>query len=200
MPELAKQPQHKPAWRDHRLLQYLLLAGLLLPTVVSAGDNAFVIKSVQTELHQGVYQLDARIDYRFSEEALSALTNGVPLLIIMDIEVVQQRNWWFNKDLAELEQGYLLIYHALSEQFIINNLNSGTQENYSSLGAALNTLGYIEHLPLIDSKLLTKDANYLVRIRTRLDIESLPAPMRPLAYISSDWQLDSAWVSWPLTK
>ena len=41
---------------------------------------------------------------------------------------------------------------------------------------------------------------YQVKMRTFLDIESLPAPMRPLAYISSDWQLDSDWVSWPLTQ
>jgi len=200
MPDSSRQSRSNPVRLITRLLSCLALLGLLLPVSVSASDYAFVIQSIHTNLYQDVYQLDARVEYRFSDEALSALTNGVPLLIMMDIEVVQQRDWWFNKTIAELEQGYLLLYHALSEQFIIHNLNSGTQENYSSLNVALKTLGHIEHLPLIDSKLLKKNTRYMVRIRTWLDIESLPTPMRPLAYISDDWRLNSAWVTEPLTQ
>ncbi len=179
-----------------------LLGWLSLWLVPSAAwaEHAFVIKSLETELQNGVYHLSARVEYRFSDEALNALKNGVPLLILMDVEVVQQRNWWWDKTLAELEQGYLLIYHALSEQFIINNLNSGTQDNYSNLHDALEALGNLRDLPLIDAKLLEPDTEYQVRMRTHLDIESLPAPMRPLAYISHEWQLDSDWVSWPLTR
>jgi hypothetical protein len=178
----------------------LLLLGFgLLPGHAAARDNAFVIKSVETRLVNDVYHLDARIDYRFSDEALNALRSGVPLLILLDIQVVQDR-WYWDRTLAELEQGYLLLYHALSEQFIIHNLNSGAQEHFRSLGAALRSLGRIDNLPLIDAKLLQPDEAYKVRLRTHLDIESLPAPMRPLAYISSDWQLDSDWVTWPLTR
>lgn len=178
-----------------------LLAGLitLLPVQASQAEHAFIIKSLETKLEQGVYQLDSRIEYGLSEEALSALKNGVPFLILMNIEVEQVR-WYWNKNLAELEQGYLLLYHALSENFIVHNLNSGTQDHYSSLGAALGALGQINNLPLIDAKLLDPEMRYQVKMRTFLDIESLPAPMRPLAYISSDWQLDSDWVSWPLTQ
>ena len=188
-------------WCFSRRWLAVLLAGLLalLPIQASRAERAFIIKSLETKLEQGVYQLDSRIEYRLSEEALSALKSGVPFLILMNIEVEQVR-WYWNKNLAELEQGYLLLYHALSEKFIVHNLNSGAQDHYSSLGAALNALGQISNQPLIDAKLLDPEMRYLVKMRTYLDIESLPAPMRPLAYISSDWQLDSEWVSWPLTQ
>jgi hypothetical protein len=170
---------------------------MLQPAVA---EHAFIIKSVETQLSDGVYHLNAKIEYRFSDEALIALKSGVPLLVLMDIEVDKIRSWWFNKTVAELQQGYLLLYHALSEQFIISNLNSGTQENFYSLTSALSALGNITHLPLIDSNILEDDANYEVNVRTRFDIESLPVPMRPIAYISKQWQLDSNWVSWPLTR
>ncbi len=184
-----------------RLWLSVLVAGLitLLPVETTRAEHAFTIKSLETRLEKGVYQLDSRIEYSLSEEALSALKNGVPFLILMNIEVEQVR-WYWDKTLAELEQGYLLLYHALSEKFIVHNLNSGVQDHYSSLDAALNALGHISKLPLIDAKLLDPKMRYQVRMRTYLDIESLPAPMRPLAYISSDWQLDSDWVSWPLTQ
>lgn len=181
-------------------LSLLLFAGIaLLPIQATRAEHAFIIKSLETKLNQGVYMLDSRIEYRLSEEALTALKNGVPFLILMNIEVERVR-WYWNKNLAELEQGYLLLYHALSEKFIVHNLNSGVQEHYSSLDAALTALGQINNLPLIDAKLLDPKLRYQVKVRTYLDIESLPAPMRPLAYISSDWQLDSDWVSWPLTQ
>ena len=196
-----------PAFTRHDILSNsrhwlgIVLVGVttLLPLQASQAEQAFTIKSLETKLVEGVYQLDSRIEYRFSEEALSALQNGVPFLIVLNIEVEQIR-WYWNKNLAELEQGYLLLYHALSEKFIVHNLNSGTQDHYASLDAALNALGRLSNLPLIDAKLLLPEARYRVRMRTRLDIESLPAPMRPLAYISSDWKLDSDWVSWPLTQ
>ena len=196
-----------PVFIRHDMLTFrrcwlsLLLAAVigLLPLEATRAEHAFIIKSLETKLEQGVYLLDTRIEYGLSEEALTALKNGVPFLILMNIEVEQVR-WYWNKNLAELEQGYLLLYHALSEKFIVHNLNSGVQDHYSSLNAALAALGQINNLPLIDARLLNPELRYQVKVRAHLDIESLPAPMRPLAYISSDWQLDSDWVSWPLTQ
>mgnify|MGYP001828463540 FL=1 len=196
-----------PVFIRHDMLTFrrcwlsLLLAAVigLLPLEATRAEHAFIIKSLETKLEQGVYLLDTRIEYGLSEEALTALKNGVPFLILMNIEVEQVR-WYWNKNLAELEQGYLLLYHALSEKFIVHNLNSGVQDHYSSLDAALAALGQINNLPLIDARLLNPELRYQVKVRAHLDIESLPAPMRPLAYISSDWQLDSDWVSWPLTQ
>jgi len=191
-----------PAFKRHKTRTFLslILAGWfgLLSSVLA--EHAFVIKSIETELQEDVYHLNAKVDYRFSDAALTALKNGVPLLILMDFEVEKQRSWWFNKTVAELQQGYLILYHALSDQFILSNLNSGTQENFYTLDSALAALGNINQLPLIDSNILEADDEYRVIIRTRLDIESLPAPMRPIAYISKQWQLDSNWVSWPLTR
>ena len=142
--------------------------------------------------------LDANIEYRLSEPVLEALKNGVPLIILVDIEVAQVRNWWMNKTIAELQQGYLLLYHALSEKYILNNLNSGVQENYDSLISALSSLGKIRNFPLLDANLAIADKRYEVSLKAYLDLEALPAPMRPIAYISSQWRLESDWYRWPL--
>ncbi|MDH5178463.1 MAG: DUF4390 domain-containing protein [Gammaproteobacteria bacterium] len=174
----------------------LLFAALLLPQ--SGFGAEFIVRSVATELKDDVYQLNARIDYTFSEEAQRALQSGIPLIILMDIQVDKQRSWWWNKEVAHLQQGYLLIYHALTKKYIINNLNSGAQQNHKSFTAALQTLGQITGLPLIDKGLIEADARYQIHLRVYLDIESLPAPMRPLAWLSSDWRLSSDWYTWPL--
>lgn len=176
----------------------LLLLGIFISTSSSALADAFTIRSVETSLEEKVYTLGAEIEYQFSEPALEALQNGVPLIVLVDIKVEKERNWWLNKTVADLQQGYLLLYHALTEKYIVNNLNSGAQENYDSLGAATHALGRIKALPILDAKLANKGGKYLIRIHTYLDLEALPAPMRPMAYISSDWRLESDWYEWPL--
>ncbi len=183
------------------LRRYALAAGLcllVLLTPPAQAAEAFVIKSLETRLQDNVYSFNAHIQYAFSDEALAALKNGVPLIIVLNIEVQEER-WYWNKTIAQLEQGYLLIYHALSKKFILHNLNSGIQTDYSDLSSTLYALGHLRDMPLIDAKLLKPDSQYILRLRSQLDIESLPAPMRPLAYISSDWRLQSDWYTWPLT-
>ena len=178
---------------------------LLLPTLALlhagiAEAQGFTIRSVETHLRERVYLLNTRIEFGFSSEAQQALKSGIPIIILLDIEVEKERSWWWNKTVATLQQGYLLLYHALTEKYIVNNLNSSAQHDYTSLDATLAALGRINDLPLIDSGLLDKDGHYRVRLRARLDIESLPASMRPLAYISSDWQLVSNWYTWFLQR
>jgi hypothetical protein len=158
----------------------------------------FTIRSVETSLAEKVFTLSAEIEYNFSDAAIEALQNGVPLIVLIDIEVERERNWWLNEEIAELQQGYLLLYHALTERYILNNLNSGAQQNFESLGAAVSALGRLEALPILDANLAARGKRYQVRLRTYLDLESLPAPMRPVAYISSQWRLESDWYEWPL--
>lgn len=165
---------------------------------MSVMAEAFTVRSVETSLVDGVYTLSAQIKYNFSDAAIEALENGVPLIVLIKIEVERERSWWLNKEIAELEQGYLLLYHALTEKYIINNLNSGAQDNYDSLHAAVSALGKLESLPILDANLTNKNARYLVRLHTYLDLEALPAPMRPMAYISAQWRLESEWYEWPL--
>ena len=179
---------------------FAALLCLLLSNIFPGISHAegFKILAAETKLKEHVFHLDANMDLKFSDDALEALRSGVPLIVLVNIEVQKSRSWWWDKTIAKLEQGYLLLYHALSEKYIIHNLNSGAQTNYISLNTALYSLSNIRDFPLIDKNLLEKDDEYYVRLRTYLDIESLPAPMRPIAYISSQWQLDSDWFSWPL--
>ena len=185
--------------KSNRIIFAALLC-LLISAFYSAQSYAegFKILAAETKLKEHVFQLDANFDLKFSADALDALRSGVPLIVLINIEVLEDRNWWFDKTVAKLEQGYLLLYHALSEKYIIHNLNSGSQLNFISLNTALHSLSNLRDFPLIDKNLLDEDDDYYVRLRTYLDIESLPAPMRPIAYISSQWQLESDWFSWPL--
>ena len=181
-----------------RLRRWLLALALgLVPLCVWAGE--FTVRNADTNLVDGVYLLDAHVDYSFSREALKALDNGIPLTIRLDIEVQRKRSWWFDADVASLEQRYQLRYHAFSQQYLVRNLNSGALYTYPTLASAVEALGDIRDFPLLDEKLIKPREAYEVELRAYLDIEALPSPLRPLAYITPAWHLGSEWYKWSLT-
>ena len=158
----------------------------------------FTIRDASVELGSGVYFLNATIEYRLSTEARAALQSGVPLTIRLEVELLNKRRFWFDNEDAGLRQLYQLEYHALSERYIVQSLNSGDQASFSTLFAALNYLGRIHHLPLIDASLIDPDREYDIRLRSVLDVEQFPGPLRLLAFWRRDWSLGSDWYRWRL--
>ena len=53
-------------------------------------------------------------------------------------------------------------------------------------------------LEAVEIDILDLDEEYLVRVDVKLDIEALPLPMRPVAYIKGDWQIASEPWEWRL--
>lgn len=157
-----------------------------------------IVREAHTDLKDDVYYLQANIDYRFSRPALEAMEKGVPLTVVMRIEILRERNYMWSQKVASLEQRYQLSFHALSQQYMLRNLNSGSQYTFPSFDAARTVLGTIVDLPVIDGNLLEDGARYTGRLMAELDVDQLPVPLRLLALVFGDWQLNSEWFSWPL--
>lgn len=179
-----------------RLLVLLALLVLLRVTDVQAAG--FDVIEASTRLGDGVYRLNAQIEYSFSEPALDALQNGVPLTIELLMEVRRRRSWVWDETVYSLVQRFRLEYHALSRQYLVHNLNSGERRNFSTRPAALRFMGQIHEFPLLDRSLLAPDRRYEGALRAQLALDTLPTPLRLFAYLSEDWQLTSEWYTWPL--
>lgn len=176
-----------------------LLSGLVFALPAAAESiSGFEIERASTYLQSGVYNLDSRISYRLSDEVRDALHNGVEIVIALEIQVNRVRRYLPDDLVAELSQRYQINYHALTRQYLVTNLNSNARTSYPTLQVALNQLGNIEGLPILDQNLLRFDGEYLIRLRARLDIGALPAPMRLWTYLSGDWRLATPWKSWIL--
>ncbi|MFO7594078.1 MAG: DUF4390 domain-containing protein [Pseudomonadota bacterium] len=193
----ALQKVSDPARRTpfRQLMLALLIA--IVPTSVIASE--FFITGIHTKLQDDVYLLDANIDYRLTDVVIEALNNGVPITLQVNIEIHRKRRWWLDAEMASLEQRYRLRYHALSHQYLLQNINSGAFYAFQALDAALVTLGNLKDFPLLDKQLIEENEAYEVLLHAELDIEALPSPLRPLAYITPAWRLDSDWYTWSLT-
>lgn len=160
----------------------------------------FDIRSATTTKNEGVYELEARLQLILSDEALDALESGVPLSIELDFEVIRVRGFWIDSQDAELTFKYELEYRPLSQRYIVRNLNSGNQDSFATLYSALNNLGRIQGLPVIDEAVLDPDSRYRLRLRARLSTREYPAALRLLFFWQSQWQLESDWYEWTLER
>jgi len=179
----------------------ILLACLLLfmPLHVAAEDARFAVEDIQTELHEdGVYYLSARLDVSLGSDMLSALRNGVSLVLQMDFELNRPRRFWKDDRLVSLEQRYQLRFHALTKQYTVSNLNTGIQESFHTLHGALDYFSRIRSLPIFDAGLLQQGASYRARLRLHLDLGALPLVLQIRAYTNRNWRISSPWMVWTM--
>ncbi len=178
--------------------QYGLHLLLLLLSFQCFAEQDFRVDDVEGTWRNGVYHVDIKITSLLSNHALEALHKGVALTIVLDVFVTKSRRYWLDKQVASLGQRYVLRYHALSDQYLIENLNSGVKEGFSSLQMALAMMGDIDDLPILDWRNVRSSERYYARARVRLDLDALPVPLRMFAYFMPGWQLSSDWYIWTL--
>lgn len=171
-----------------------MLALCWFVATASAGDAT--ITQAQTSLRNGIHVLDAKVKFQLDPELSEALQNGVVLPFKISVQILRRREYVWDEEVASLMQRYSLQYHALSRQYILTNHNSGVARNYRALAAALDDLGRIKGLPLIDDSLLEKDSRYLARMRVSLSSSRLPIPLRLRSYVYAEWDVESDWYEW----
>ena len=178
----------------------VLLAGVALAQDPLERVGYFEVRSASTELVGGVHMLDARLQLVLSSEALNALNSGVPLTIELQMQVIRSRRFYLDALDAELAFRFELEFRPISQRYIVRNLNTGNQDSFSTLYSALNNLGRIQRLPVVDESLLIPDRTYRVRLRALLATEQYSAPLRLLFFWRDEWQLKSEWYEWKLER
>lgn len=178
---------------------------LLVLLCYSSLAQATIFSVNNPRVHQigNGYVLSAQIDYPLTPRVIEALQNGVPVTFYQEMKLVESfpilgRFWQWETNLWQTRLNYELRYHALSEQYVLKSLETGDQQNFPNLDGALIALGKIEDISLPPEYTEEPDSLKLL-IRSGLDLNALPTPMRPGALISSKWQLTSPWVQaiWP---
>ncbi len=178
---------------------FLALVWLSSTVLASNGDlrqPGFRIIEATTYSREGQRFADVRVAFNFSPQAREALENGVAITVFVDTEIRIPGLLW-DTTVVSTRTGLRIQIHALSKKYRVMSLYTGQSTTYRSFRDMMNNIGFIKNQPLIDEHKLENDQRYQLWIRASLDIESLPSPLRPLAYLSAPWQLSSDWSTWP---
>jgi hypothetical protein len=175
----------------------LLWLGGLPASGAQAAEGRFEIRNAFAQPVDGVWQLSAMVDLSLSEAALDALAEGIPLTLVLDIEVTRERRFLPDEDVAELQQRWRLEYDALSERYVVINLNSRAQSTYPSLAEALDDLSRIDALPLIDADLLVAGSRHDISLQASVEIGGISTAVKILVFWR-DWSRSTEWYTWSI--
>ncbi len=159
----------------------------------------FTVKQVRTRLVDNKVLVSADLDLNLSEEAESAVENGVPLVVLTEFNLVRVGTFW-DETLTFYHTRARLHYHALSNYYVVEISGAEGIETYRSVADALKRMGTLREVEvdMPASEGIRSDTLKLA-VRSRLDISELPPPLRPLAFFSPAWRLSSDWTQWQIT-
>jgi hypothetical protein len=169
-----------------------------LATPVAHAETTLVIRDADLRLGENVYELDTNLLIELDDAARSAIEGGLTMRLDYEIGIGRIRSYLPDDGIASLVQSYELTYHALSQRYLLRNLNTREQFDYGSLQTALDRLSQIRSLPVIDANLLPSGPAYSVRVRAVLDLGGTPAALKWLLFWTEDWSATSRWYTWTL--
>lgn len=176
----------------------VLLLCLCLSPLASAAEYGFRIvrAELKPDMQGQAYRLNADIDYRFTEPVIDALRNGVALTLALNLRVQRPSVWGFDVTVLEARSAFRIRYHALAKLFQIVDENGDRPRNFASVNALLEAMGSLRGLSVPDDQRLLPGQRYHAHLSVALDIESLPLPLRPVAYLAPAWHLGSPVYEW----
>ena len=164
----------------------------------AAAQTTVEVRSASLSLDQEVYELDARIEVRLPDDARKAIEAGLTMRLNYEIQLARVRSYLPDPTAAELTQSYELNYHALSQRWLVRNLNTGEQMDFGTLPSALEKLCDVRGLPVADAALVEPDHSYEARIRAVVDLYAGSDALRWILFWTDDWSATSEWFEWPL--
>jgi len=178
---------------EWRLPLWMALLVLCAPVLAVAAALEFSQVTITLGEDDRIY-LDAQIRYELTPAVSEALENGVPLTFVTMVQMRDTKAWIWQPDAAKHSLHSVLRHRPLSGVYEVRSLENGDEQVFATREAALRYMGRIRDFAIIKRSRLDLDREYLVHLEAYLDIEALPLPLRPRAYLSADWHLAAeAW-------
>src|SRR5262252_7146640 len=108
----------------------LILALASVFAMADALDGVLEVHSAYVNIDNGVFLLHARVEYPINPQIKDALRDGVTLTFELDTRVERERRLWFNATIVDLTLRRELMYHAVSDRYVVRDVKTGQQENF----------------------------------------------------------------------
>lgn len=195
MPCWKKTPDSAPSSQNSgsRLLASLLLAGscwLITPAPAEAAEAE--VRNLQTQLVDDQLLLSADINAELNSRLEEAVTRGVALYFLLEIDVSKPRWYWLDEKVSEKNILYRLSWNALTRQY---RLSVGAlHRNFTSLEEAMRAMLRPRNMQITEKNQVRNNEIYQISFRFSLDISRLPKPFQVSAIGNRDWSLSTDWI------
>ena len=161
-------------------------------------DGALLVTSAYVDIDHSVYALHARIEYPMTPAIRRALRDGVSLAFDLEARITRDRRFWFDPVIADVTLRRELVYHSVSDRYVVRDVQDATQQSFPTLEEALAALSQVDGWPILVESQLVPGEHYHVSLRAGIRRGRLPASLRALLFWTNDWHRVSGWYTWML--
>lgn len=145
----------------------------------------------------GLY-LSAALQFDLPELAEDALYKGIPVFFVAEAQVLRERWYWSDRQVATATRYLRLSYQPLTRRWRLSTSSTAFSntglgvvlgQNFDELHDALAAMQRISRWKIADASEIDADAAHTVNFRFRLDMSQLPRPLQIGAVGSSGWSL-----------
>lgn len=163
-----------------------------------AAVNAITVKSAELTSVDDYLHLNADFDIGFDNSIEVAINKGVALSFLVEFQIVEPREYWFDDEIVTVSKSFKLSYHALTKQYLVSD--EIHQKSFESLSEARQQLSMVRDWRVVAKQQLEKGTSYRAAILMRLDKSKLPKAIQVDTLGSEHWNLVSPIYSWPVKE
>jgi len=166
--------------------------------VAHASSHSISVNGLSIEIIDQEINVDCEVQYTVDDKVKAALSNGIEVSFIFELELRLDREIWPDSTVVALAREFRVKYHALSKQYVMVETDNNFERSFPDLYSAFFYQGHLRNVVLANIDVLALNQQYYVRARARLLSENLPLPLRIKSYFSEDWRPSSGWTIWPM--
>ena len=184
--------------RGRTLCVSLMAALSFLSLGVAHANTPIGLNDLKVSRQDGALYLSADWQFELPAALEDALTKGITLYFVTEVDLRQERWYFYNQRVAHAERHVRLFYQPLTRRwrvnvspqpFSANGLGMSLGQSYDSLEEAMDAVRRVTPWRIANASDVSMDAKPSLSISFKLDLTQLPRPLQMGSTVHSDWNI-----------
>jgi len=134
------------------------------------------------------------VEGAFTEKMKKAVLSGVPATFSFFVKLNRVRNYWIDKEIADVTVTHTIKYQTLKKEFVVRRSWEGNQPYIAkSFEEARLLMTEIDGLKVVTVDKLERGKKYQIQAKAELDKLTLPFYLHYILFFVSLWDFETDW-------
>ena len=175
----------------------VLACAVGLPSMARA-DTPVELQALKLERQDAALYMSVNWRFDMPSALEDALLKGITLYFVTEVDITQERWYFYNQRVAHAERHVRLFYQPLTRRWRVNispqafnvsGLGMSLGQSYDTAEEALGAVQRIVQWRIANVADISLDAKPTLAINFKLDLKQLPRPLQIGAAGHSDWNI-----------
>jgi hypothetical protein len=159
----------------------------------SAQSPVIDLSQLRVERVDDSLVLSANIPLTLPASVEEALSKGIPLFFVAEVEIGRERWYWADLRLAQASRTWRLVYQPLTRRWrlTVSSKDAALTQNFETQADALAAVSRIARWRIAEGE-GALDARNQITFRFRLDTSQLPRPFQIGLLGQSEWNMSAS--------